>query len=47
MSIIVAKNKLSKTYGSTPVVQDLDLRIPTGCVYGFLGPPTTQEIPQQ
>lgn len=38
MSLIVATDKLTKTYGSTAVVQDLDLRIPEGCVYGFLGP---------
>lgn len=38
MSMIVATEKLSKTYGTRTVVQDLDLRIPEGCVYGFLGP---------
>lgn len=38
MSMIVTTDKLSKTYGSTSVVRDLDLRIPAGCVYGFLGP---------
>ncbi len=38
MSYIVATEKLTKAYGSRLVVQDLDLRIPEGCVYGFLGP---------
>jgi ABC-2 type transport system ATP-binding protein len=28
---------LTKYYGDHPVVHALDLRIPTGCVYGFLG----------
>jgi ABC-2 type transport system ATP-binding protein len=28
---------LSKSYGSNWVVRDLNLRVPTGCVYGFLG----------
>ncbi|MGO1974536.1 MAG: ATP-binding cassette domain-containing protein [Propionibacteriaceae bacterium] len=38
MSYIVATEKLTKTYGDRTVVSDLDLRIPEGCVYGFLGP---------
>lgn len=37
-SSIVATERLTKRYGSTAVVEDLDLRIPAGCVYGFLGP---------
>jgi ABC-2 type transport system ATP-binding protein len=28
---------LTKYYGGRPVVHALDLRVPTGCVYGFLG----------
>jgi ABC-2 type transport system ATP-binding protein len=28
---------LTKLYGDRAVVQSLDLRVPTGCVYGFLG----------
>lgn len=28
---------LSKSYGSKWVVRDLNLKVPTGCVYGFLG----------
>lgn len=38
MSFIVSTEKLTKTYGTRAVVQDLDLRIPEGSVYGFLGP---------
>ncbi|MGA4508310.1 ABC transporter ATP-binding protein [Propionibacteriaceae bacterium G1746] len=38
MSLIVATEKLTKSYGSRTVVEDIDLRIPEGCVYGFLGP---------
>ena len=38
MSLVVSTEKLTKSYGSRTVVQDLDLRIPEGCVYGFLGP---------
>lgn len=35
---IVTTHRLGKTYGSHCVVDDLELRIPAGCVYGFLGP---------
>ena len=35
---IVNTQGLGKRYGSTTVVDDLNLRIPEGCVYGFLGP---------
>ena len=38
MSFVVTTEKLTKKYGDRAVVQDLDLRIPEGCVYGFLGP---------
>lgn len=38
MSYTVTTEKLTKTYGSHTVVDDLDLRVPEGCVYGFLGP---------
>lgn len=38
MTYIVATEKLTKTYGSRAVVDGLDLRVPEGCVYGFLGP---------
>lgn len=38
MSVIVATEHLSKRYGTSTVVQDLNLRIPEGVVYGFLGP---------
>lgn len=38
MSYIVATDQLSKRYGKHAVVEGLNLRIPEGCVYGFLGP---------
>lgn len=38
MSYIVTTEGLTKRYGKRTVVEDLDLRIPEGCVYGFLGP---------
>ena len=38
MTHVVATENLTKTYGSRTVVDGLDLRIPEGCVYGFLGP---------
>lgn len=34
----LSANGLTKRYGSTTAVEDLDLRIPRGIVYGFLGP---------
>lgn len=34
---MVATEQLSKRYGSRAVVEDLNLRVPQGCVYGFLG----------
>lgn len=38
MSYAVTTDNLTKRYGQRTVVDDLNLRIPTGCVYGFLGP---------
>ena len=38
MKMIVDTRGLSKTYGSRHVVQDLDLKVPEGCVYGLMGP---------
>ena len=38
MTDIISTHGLTKTYGRHTVVEDLDLRVPTGCVYGFLGP---------
>ncbi|WP_017591677.1 ABC transporter ATP-binding protein [Nocardiopsis potens] len=38
MPDIVTTDRLAKRYREHPVVHDLDLRIPEGCVYGFLGP---------
>ena len=33
----VVTRGLTKCYGGRPVVHAVDLRVPTGCVYGFLG----------
>lgn len=38
VSDLITTHGLGKTYGDRTVVHDLDLRIPEGCVYGFLGP---------
>lgn len=38
MKMIVETKGLSKRYGSKPVVQDVDLKVPEGCVYGLMGP---------
>lgn len=35
---IITTSGLTKTYGRATVVNGLDLRVPEGCVYGFLGP---------
>lgn len=35
---IITTSGLTKTYGRATVVADVDLRVPEGCVYGFLGP---------
>lgn len=37
-SLLVTTDNLTKRYGSRTVVEDLNLRIPTGSIYGFLGP---------
>ena len=38
MAFLVETDGLTKRYGDRTVVDGLDLRIPAGCVYGFLGP---------
>jgi len=38
VSEAITTHGLGKTYGNQAVVQNLDLRVPEGCVYGFLGP---------
>lgn len=38
MSYVVTTENLTKRYGRRVVVDNLDLRVPAGCVYGFLGP---------
>lgn len=37
MSDVIVTQNLTKYYGSKCVVSHLDLRVPQGCVYGFLG----------
>lgn len=37
-STIVETSNLTKRYGGRTVVENLNLRVPTGSVYGFLGP---------
>lgn len=37
MSDAIVTRRLTKYYGDRAVVQSLDLRVPQGCVYGFLG----------
>lgn len=38
MNNVIETEHLSKRYGSRTVVDNLNLRVPQGCVYGFLGP---------
>lgn len=38
MKYIVETKGLSKSYGDKQVVRDMDLKVPKGCVYGFMGP---------
>ena len=37
MSDVIVTERLTKFYGGRRVVDGLDLRVPKGCVYGFLG----------
>src|SRR4051794_29056763 len=37
MTHAIVTERLTKYYGSRCVVDHLDLRVPAGCVYGFLG----------
>ena len=37
-SSVLVTNALTKSFGRSPVVSDLNLRVPLGCLYGFLGP---------
>jgi ABC-2 type transport system ATP-binding protein len=34
---VIQTTKLTRCFGSTPAVLDLDLAVPRGCVFGFLG----------
>src|SRR4249920_3776287 len=38
MGVALATQGLAKRYGSRVALNGLDLRVPTGVVYGFLGP---------
>ncbi len=38
MTYLVHTHKLSKRYGNVDVVEKLELKVPTGSIYGFLGP---------
>ncbi|WP_231443166.1 ABC transporter ATP-binding protein [Brevibacterium zhoupengii] len=38
METAITTDQLTKRYGSRTAVADLNLRVPEGCVYGFLGP---------
>lgn len=38
MTEAITTHALGKTYGGRAAVSDVDLRVPQGCVYGFLGP---------
>lgn len=37
-SAIATTENLTKRYGTRTVVENLNLRVPSGSVYGFLGP---------
>lgn len=37
MSYVIETHRLTKFYGAKPAVSGLDLKIPEGCIYGFLG----------
>lgn len=37
MGTVITTNSLTKKYGKKDVVKDLDLRVPGGSIYGFLG----------
>ena len=38
MKYIVETRGLSKSYGNKQVVNNVNLKVPKGCVYGFMGP---------
>lgn len=37
MQYVIETKRLCKTYGGRTVVHNLDLHVPQGCVYGFIG----------
>src|ERR1700720_3513031 len=38
MTAAVVINRISKSFGTVAAVQELSLEVPTGTVYGFIGP---------
>lgn len=38
MKHVIETRSLSFSYGRTPIIRDLSLRVPVGSIYGFLGP---------
>ncbi len=38
MSSVIMTDSLTKQYGEKAVVNKLDLKVPSGSIYGFLGP---------
>jgi ABC-2 type transport system ATP-binding protein len=38
MNLAISLNGVTKTFGSTTAVRDLDLSVPAGALYGFIGP---------
>ena len=38
MKPVIETHDLCKSYNGHPVVDHLNLTVPQGCVYGFLGP---------
>ena len=37
MEYVIETDRLTRYYGANPVVDSLSLRVPKGCIYGFLG----------
>ena len=45
MQYVIETKRLCKTYGGRTVVHNLDLHVPQGCVYGFIGPNGAVNLP--
>ena len=46
MKYAVQTQNLTKEYNKTLCVDHIDLRIPEGSIYGFLGPTAREKAPQ-